>query len=226
MKCPVCPVHIHENWAEESLVVSDDDEYNTDSSGRLWFVQSMSCPSCSEVLVRLDVRLKEESENGFPKLVYPATANQISAAYKVVPVNLRNDFQEASAILHLSPKASAAISRRILQDVLSSAGYTEATLYAQLTSTLDQMDTSRILPEHIRKYIDVVRQCGNMAAHPMKDATTGLVIDVELEEADWCLDLVKALLDFYYVLPEESNRKLKTVNSKLSSVGKPSVKSK
>jgi len=35
--------------------------------------------------------------------------------------------------------------------------------------------------------IDAIRNFGNFAAHPLTDQTTPRILDVEPEEADWCL---------------------------------------
>ena len=46
--------------------------------------------------------------------------------------------------------------------------------------------------------LDGIRVIGSLAAHPEKDATTGQIVDVEAQEAEWLLSTLEALSEFYY----------------------------
>jgi hypothetical protein len=72
--------------------------------------------------------------------------------------------------------------------------------------------------------IDAVRNIGNFAAHPIKSTNTGEIVDVEPGEAEWLLDLLEGLFDFYFILPAELQRKKEALNKKLADVGKPPMK--
>ena len=65
---------------------------------------------------------------------------------------------------------------------------------------------------------------GNYAAHPMKVQSTGTIIDVEPEEANWTLDVLEELFDYYYVMPKRAEEKRKKLDKKLKSMGKPTMK--
>ena len=75
----------------------------------------------------------------------------------------------------------------------------------------------RVLPSHIRDMIDAVR---NFAAHSITDITSLLVIDVDPEEADWCLEIIEALVDHCCVTPARAHKRRKQLNQKLVKVGK------
>ena len=72
--------------------------------------------------------------------------------------------------------------------------------------------------------IDAVRNIGNFAAHPIKDTNTGEIVEVEPGEAEWLLDVLEGLFDFYFVQPAELRRKREALNEKLEAAGKPPMK--
>lgn len=65
---------------------------------------------------------------------------------------------------------------------------------------------------------------GNFAAHPIKHRTTGLIVDVEPEEANWNLDVLEELFEYYYVQPKRAEEKRKKLEAKLKGLGKPPLK--
>jgi len=135
-----------------------------------------------------------------------------------VPPSIREDFIEAAAVVPISEKASAALSRRCLQNLLTDQGYTKRDLSDQIDDAL------RDLPKRIGENIDIIRNIGNFAAHPMKHQTTGLIVDVEPEEADWNLDVLEELFEYYYVQPKRSEERRKKLDEKLKSIGKPPIR--
>ena len=54
---------------------------------------------------------------------------------------------------------------------------------------------------------------------------TGEVIDVEPGEAEWLLDTLEGLFDFYFVQPAILERKRAALNKKLKEADKPPLKS-
>ena len=65
---------------------------------------------------------------------------------------------------------------------------------------------------------------GNFAAHPLKSTTTGSIVDVEPGEAEWNLDVLESLFDFYFVQPAISAKRKAELNKKLKEAGKPKLK--
>jgi hypothetical protein len=72
--------------------------------------------------------------------------------------------------------------------------------------------------------LDAVRNIGNFAAHPIKSTASGEVIDVEPGEAEWNLDVLESLFDFYFVQPAALRKKQDALNAKLKEAGKPEMK--
>jgi hypothetical protein len=133
----------------------------------------------------------------------------------------REDFKEACAVLSLSPKASAALSRRCLQAILRDKARTKS---KDLFDQIEEVSIPGILPSHIVEDLHAVRNIGNFAAHTIKSTNTGEIIDVEPGEAEWNLDVLESLFDFYFVQPALSAKRKTELNKKLREAGKPEIK--
>ena len=72
--------------------------------------------------------------------------------------------------------------------------------------------------------VDAIRVTGNFAAHPIKSRASGEVVAVEPGEAEWNLDTLEALFDFYFVQPAALQAKRAALNVKLLAAGKPTLK--
>jgi Domain of unknown function (DUF4145) len=83
---------------------------------------------------------------------------------------------------------------------------------------------SKSLPTHLGEAVDAVRNIGNFAAHPIKSTNTGEIVDVESGEAEWLLDVLEGLFDFYFVQPAMLQKKKQALNKKLADAGKPPMK--
>src|SRR5690242_19579259 len=91
-------------------------------------------------------------------IVYPKAAAR--PVPPEVPPEYAEDFTEANLILADSPKASAALSRRCLQNLLrGAAGVTPGDLYNEIGQVIPK------LPPGLAGAIDAVRNIGNFAAH-------------------------------------------------------------
>ena len=138
---------------------------------------------------------------------------------KQVPEHIGADYQEAALVLSLSPKASAALSRRCLQAVLREAGNAKQhNLSQQINAVMPS------LPSYIAESIDHIRNVGNFAAHPTKDQASGQIVDVEPGEAEWNLDVLDMLFDHYYVKPVLAKQKREELDAKLEAAGKKPMK--
>jgi len=93
-----------------------------------------------------------------------------------------------------------------------------------LANEIQEVIDSGKLPSYIVESIDAVRNIGNFAAHPMKSQASGEVLPVEQGEADWNLDVLESLFDFYFVQPAILKKKRDALNQKLQTAGKPAMK--
>ena len=80
------------------------------------------------------------------------------------------------------------------------------------------------LPLHIGENLDAVRNIGLFDAHPKKSSNSGEILDVEPGEAEWNLDVLESLFDYYYVQPAKSAKKREALDKKLAEAGKKPMK--
>ena len=223
MKCPHCLVFFHDAWTEWSYVTKESKRSLIYPDCK-WTFQAKStlCPACGQLIFRVD-RSSRSSEDGLSVLesitAYPkGTSRPVPPA---VEGKFESDFREACLVIGDSEKASAALSRRCLQNLLREKAETKAKdLAPQIQEVLD----SGKLPSHLADAIDGVRVIGNFAAHPIKSTHTGEVIEVELGEAEWLLDTLEGFFDFFFVQPAKLEKKRDALNKKLKEAGKPPLK--
>lgn len=96
MKCPHCLVDFHEQWSTDKL--------GDDASGTNWTVSSTFCPACRRIIIFILNQYRAGNGNKLNMMVYPRGISRTPLA--------------ASVTLNDSPKASAALSRRCLQNIL------------------------------------------------------------------------------------------------------------
>jgi Domain of unknown function (DUF4145) len=141
------------------------------------------------------------------------------------PPEIAKDYAEACNVLPVSSKASAALSRRVLQVVLHAHGYNARDLNSEIDLLLNESDPKKAIPAALRETIDGIRNFGNFSAHPVTDKTTLQIIDVEPEEAEWCLEIIEQLFEHFYVGPSTVAKKKAALDAKLAAAGKPPSKS-
>jgi Domain of unknown function (DUF4145) len=140
-----------------------------------------------------------------------------------IPEKFARDFQEAHDTLAVSLKASAALSRRCLQNLIrEKEGIVERSLFAEV----DKLIKLNKLPKYLADDLDAIRQIGNFAAHPIKDSNSGEIVDVEPGEAEWTFRVLEDLLLLYFVEEPKSAARRAALNQKLKDAGKgPILKS-
>ncbi len=179
-------------------------------------IYSSLCPNCLKPIVVMVVAEKDTGVALDARIIYPP--NIVRIVPPEVPPNIKEDFLEAAAVFGISEKASAALSRRCLQSVLNEKVSKKDDLSKQIDEAIKQ------LPPRIGENLDAIRAVGNYAAHPKKVMSTGEIVDVAPEEANWNLDVLEELFDYYYVQPKRAEEKRNKLNAKLQSIGKPELK--
>lgn len=214
MICPHCNKAFHEKFEYRELA--------KDSSGQ-WYCSFMLCPACENIIVKLENEIYMRGGGIIVPsrqeiLVHPRVSNY-SPAPSEVPKGIAQDYNEACLVLNDSPRASAALSRRCLQSLLSNV------LTTDKTNIIDLIDIAiKELPKYLADDIDAVRNIGNFAAHPNKNLETDEILDVEPNEAEWNLEVLQGLFDFYYVQKKRSEERRAKLNEKLEVSGKPPMK--
>ncbi len=228
MRCPHCDTVVRMDFEESSSTYRFQED---DQDGLGYHVTWDHCPECEELVVLYRVGKYVERSSEYSSydlltdvqqedLLYPkGTTRKVAPE---VPERYGKDFIEACATLPVSPKASAAISRRLLQDILQNEySIKERSLHDEI----DTFIAIRDVPSYLSDAVDAVRNIGNFAAHPSKDSNTGEVVDVEPGEAEWLLEVLEALFDFTFVQPKRLQERKQTLNEKLEALGKPPMKS-
>ncbi len=180
-------------------------------------LDSSVCPNCRQVVLAIEKVTFAEDREAYDvvweRLIVPPAAER--RVPPEVPVHIAKDYREASQVLPASAKASAALSRRCLQAVLREQGYArQNTLSEQIEAVLPD------LPTYIAEQVDAIRVIGNFAAHPIKNSRSGEIVEVEPGEAEWNLDVLDLLFDFYFVGPARAEAKRDALNTKLIEAGK------
>lgn len=181
-----------------------------------WDIIGYQCPQCFRPMISVQkyfgVRVHSTIE------VYPIGQRRLCPTE--VPEDIAADFVEASQVVELSPKASAALSRRCLQNLLANAGVSKQ---KDLSKAIDDA-LKQALPTELAHNLDSIRAVGNFAAHPGKSINSGEIIDVEEHEAEWTLDVLEQLFDHYYVQPVKNAAKRAAINAKLKDAGRSELK--
>ena len=220
MKCPHCRVEFH--YKPKSTYIG------TDSDGD-WILTQAVCPACKKIILRLlngfDVYNQAAQYMNFNHVkknffAYPKSSSRQPCPPEVTK-KFAEDYTEACLVISDSPKASAALSRRCLQNILREKAKVK---HNNLYNEIQEVINSENLPSYIVEVIDVVRNIGKFATHPLKSEKTGEIISVELGEAELNLDVLEALFDFYFVQPAIIKKKKAALNKKLIEAGKKPMK--
>ncbi len=210
--CPRCGAFANQEWFLALAIDKFKAEYQnvTSQMGTIDEYAFSKCVHCQKV----SIWNRDKSS-----MIYPKSNNRVFDLSEV-PKDLSEDYQEACLVLGDSPKASSALSRRCLQALLREQGFSDKSLFKEIQLAID----SGKLPSHITESLDAIRNIGNFAAHPMKDTNSGEVLPVEPGEAEWNIETLEFLFDFFYVQPAKTKKRKDALNQKLKSIGKPEMK--
>jgi Domain of unknown function (DUF4145) len=219
MKCPHCLENFHDSW--NALSLGSDIESS-------WAVSVTHCPSCYRMIAylayshaRANFGITIPSDNATPTYLIRPKGIARAPLPPEVPPMFAGDYREGCLVLKDSPKASAALSRRCLQNLLREHGGVKR---ADLFDEIQQVIDSSKLPADLASALDAVRVIGNFSAHPIKSTNTGAIVDVEPQEAEWVLDTLESLFEFYFVRPAVLQAKRAALNAKLVEAGKPPLR--
>jgi hypothetical protein len=225
MRCPCCAKEIHFSHVQPSnrvLRIDRSEEERHEFSGGV-------CPACTGVFVTHYLTLRDPDDHHpfsprwgptrFVGFIYPKGAARKPLPSEV-PNEYRPDYDEACAVLEISPKASAALSRRLLQAILHERFTIKR---PNLQQEIQEFISTLTPPTHLAQQLDAVRVIGNFAAHPLKDTNTGAITDVEEGEAELLIETLEILFDYAFVQPAKWGASKAAINSKLRAAGKPEI---
>ena len=224
MECPHCGIGFHDDKKTIYTVAKD--------GPKKYFVISRICPVCKEIIVQLRME-REQVETNQPvtfggiiagailaindprkwtRLIWPKGIARRPAPPEV-PEEFAADYREACLVLADSPNASAALSRRCLQHILRKRlGVKASRLKDEIEDVINNTDT----PSYISESLDHLREFGNFGAHPDLDKNTGIIMPVEQGEAEWCLEVLEMVFEFYFVRPAKEEAMQKAIDARKS----------
>lgn len=165
-------------------------------------IQFYKCPNCGEYTI-FAIGKGSKVEDVFVPIKPISSAQQFP---KYIPEGIRNDYEEACAIVNLSPKASATLSRRCLQNMIRDFWkIKEKNLYAEI----EALDA--VIPPTQKKVLHSLRQIGNIGAHPEADINT--IIDIDPEDASKLIKVIEFFIDKWYIDRHEQEKLFDEINS-------------
>lgn len=146
------------------------------------------CPHCSEYTI--------SAQGTGPKVKTDVVhIKPISLAKQFpdyIPKAIRQDYEEAYAIVNLSPKASATLSRRCLQGMVRDFWKVKpSTLFKEI----DQLE--HVIPATQWRVLNGIRRLGNIGAHMKNDIN--VIVDIDSGEAEKLLKVIEKLLQDWYI---------------------------
>lgn len=219
MKCPHCLIAFHHQFTKIYLQKDNDGG---------WELLQTKCPSCKKFTFFLvngpvhyvgrDSEIQVQQDKVM--MVWPKGSTRPPVP-KEVPKQFAADYTEACLVIPDSPKASAALSRRCLQNLLRQIAKVKP---GQLGDEIQEVLDAGSLPSYLSEVVDAIRNIGNFAAHPTKTQHTGEIVPVEPGEAEWLLDILESLFDFYFVQPQRVKSRREALNKKLLDAHKKPMK--
>jgi hypothetical protein len=196
-KCPHCGTsHVQvEIRATENFTPSS----NANGS---WSLVRCQNPECAKII------LLTTKERGGQPIIYPPMSFELDEKI-VTNTEIRDSYREAGLCLSSRCfKASAVMSRRVLQTCLKEQGCKQRNLIEQI----DHAITSNILRAPLHKLATEIRQYGNLGAHPDDKQLD----KIDEEKATHIIRFVKLIIDEFYELPaiaQKLERDRQTQNS-------------
>ncbi len=242
MKCPCCSHELAELW--QPLVVITDEKGKALSEpypvvdlqlGEIpervrVTLQWMQCHnlSCGRVLVEAEELFydpQERRRHDIPEQWFAVPRKPTTRTIDpFVKDPFRRDYIEASLILEDSPRMSAVLSGGILANLLETfAGRSEYKLE-------DRIDNFLADPAHsscpVKENLHHLRDIRNFGAHTKTNKLTGDIVEVGSAEAEWTLEVVEGLFDYFIVSPEKNRQRRAAWDQKRGPQNPPAKKKK
>ena len=210
MICPQCGTKIFDNSVSRTYRHRHDEHSGIDVVESIY---TQDCPECDQYIVEYESYIVGEPEADIRKVIWPKVKLGNRHVPSEVPDAFAEDYKEACLVLEDSPKASAALSRRCLQLILrDNLNVAKDKLHKEIQEVIKRPE----IPSYISDTLDHIRTIGNFAAHPNKYNSTGEIVPVEQDEAEWCLKVIEDLFDFCFVAPARAKRRQQSIDNKFN----------
>lgn len=166
-------------------------------------IEFYKCPKCNKSNIKITAIGSQFPEN-LEHWFFPDSKAKQFPDY--VPKQIKEDYEEAFKILHISPKASATLSRRCLQGMIRNKWkITDKTLNAEINAL------QNIIAPDLWNAINSLRQLGNIGAHMEKDVNT--IVNIDKDEAGKLIKLIEIIIKDWYIVPYERAILLEDINN-------------
>lgn len=163
------------------------------------------CPNCDGVSFTLEKN--PSTPKATLEIIYPVD-HGFEPPPADVPEKYRSDFNEACAVLPISPQCSAALARRMLQALLLDPAAGKVVDQGKGDNLAKQIDRAMSgIPNYVGDHLHTLREMGNFAAHEQLDKSTGLVLPVEEHEARFALEVIEEMFELYFIGPARAAAK-------------------
>jgi hypothetical protein len=204
MKCPFCSYLTADDWQTAGMISGTGKDFASLS------IDWMRCanPQCEQTVVRMrevQYRVVNGQPTNSPTEWIARPRGGIRPVDELVPDPLRTDYLEAAAILDLSPRMSAALSRRILSELLVRYAHRDED---NLTAKIEHFTEDPSHPPRLRENLQHLPKAGNEEPE-----------QVDRAEAEWMLDLLDRLFDYFIVDPARDEQMRASVNRLIEQAG-------
>ena len=214
MKCPHCATGVCIAWKEVTFPIpSPDDE--DDRGG--YTIQYGFCPECEKLIIQLQHGLESSYAGEYwiedideKSIIYPrySVGRELDP---YVPPKYAQLFRESEEVNNISPRASATLSRYLLQMLL----HEELHIHKRnLEDEIKELENGNNIPTKLVTMLQVMRRVANFGAHPKKSTNSNEIVEVEAGESAVMLDLLEEVFDYIFVKPKQQELFLKGIEEK------------
>lgn len=211
MKCPFCSYLTADDWQTAGMISGSGKDFSSLS------IDSMRCANeaCQQTVIRMrevQYRVVNGQPTNFPTEWIARPRGGMRPVDPRVPEPFRTDYLEAAAILGLSPRMSAALSRQVLSDLLAQYAHVDD---EGLTEKIEHFTADPAHPMRLRENLRQLPSVGDDAS-PRDEAH---IPEVGEAEAIWMLDLLDRLFDYLIVDPARDEQMRASVNELIDQAG-------
>jgi hypothetical protein len=191
----------HQNMLQEEEIFVGESEYSNNASLHNLFISQ--CHTCSAITLWLHDRLIYPMEKRGP------TPNPD------MPADVMRDYEEARAILDLSPRGTAALLRLAVEKICVELKAKGKDINEQIAYLV-----SKGLPVAVQQSLDAVRVIGNEAVHPgqmdLRDdrETAGKLFNLVNVIVQFMFSNQKQIEELYGMLPDGKKESIEERNTK------------
>lgn len=221
MKCPYCNTSIHEEWIEKVFVNEKSSGFDrNDDFFEGYSFDYLFCPECENLIIKLRYSKYGCELDDYDKfymlypndeeIIYPKFPSSIPLN-DAIPEKYRKIYQESEQVNNISPRASATLSRYLLQMILHEE---LKILKRNLDEELKELEKLNNIPSKLVAMLQVMRRIANFGAHPKKSTNSNEIVEVEEGESNVMLDLLNELFDYVFIKPKQQEEFLKNAEEK------------